>query len=434
MTCTYENSRKAASLKVVKKAAPLTDPATKFSYTVAGGGTPASFDLAPTTAAGASQDVAVTPAVGGTKYTITEASLAEWKLDKLDCVGASGKTITLDQGKAEVTIKPGDNVTCTYENSPKAASLKVVKKAAPLTDPATKFSYTVAGGGTPASFDLAPTTAAGASQDVAVTPAVGGTKYTITEASLAEWKLDKLDCVGASGKTITLDQGKAEVTIKPGDNVTCTYENSPKAASLKVVKKAAPLTDPATKFSYTVAGGGTPASFDLAPTTAAGASQDVAVTPAVGGTKYTITEASLAEWKLDKLDCVGASGKTITLDQGKAEVTIKPGDNVTCTYENSPKAASLKVVKKAAPLTDPATKFSYTVAGSGTPASFDLAPTTAAGASQDVAVTPAVGGTKYTITEASLAEWKLDKLDCCRRVRQDHHPGPGQGRGHHQAR
>ena len=49
--------------------------------------------------------------------------------------------------------------------------------------------------------------------------------------------------------------------------MTCTYANKPKAASLTVVKKADPLTTPATVFPFTVAGGGhRRTQFDLAPT------------------------------------------------------------------------------------------------------------------------------------------------------------------------
>ena len=103
-----------------------------------------------------------------------------------------------------------------------------------------------------------------------ITPAVGGTKYTITENTPDRWKLDSLICIGVgdADKTITLDQRQGRgSTIKPGDNVTCTYANKPKAASLTVVKKADPLTTPATVFPFTVAGGGhRRTQFDLAPT------------------------------------------------------------------------------------------------------------------------------------------------------------------------
>ena len=41
------------------------------------------------------------------------------------------------------------------------------------------------------------------------------------------------------------------------------------------------------------------------------------ITPAVGGTKYTITENTPDRWKLDSLICIGVgdADKTITLDQ-----------------------------------------------------------------------------------------------------------------------
>ena len=50
------------------------------------------------------------------------------------------------------------------------------------------------------------------------------------------------DLLGVADAGVTIDAGprKAKVNLKPGDNVTCTYANKQKSASLTVVKKADP--------------------------------------------------------------------------------------------------------------------------------------------------------------------------------------------------
>ena len=55
-----------------------------------------------------------------------------------------------------------------------------------------------------------------------------------------------------------------------------------------------------------------------------------------------VTEDAEPKWDLDKLTCSTQTGVTIYKTARKATVNLKPGDNVTCTYENKNKLSSLR--------------------------------------------------------------------------------------------
>ena len=73
-----------------------------------------------------------------------------------------------------------------------------------------------------------------------VTPVLAGTDYVVTEDAQSKWDLENSTCSTQTGVTIDKTARKATVNLKPGNNVTCTYENKKKTASLTVVKKAYP--------------------------------------------------------------------------------------------------------------------------------------------------------------------------------------------------
>src|SRR5690606_16014174 len=85
-----------------------------------------------------------------------------------------------------------------------------------------------------------------------VHPAEGGEAFTFTEPPQtmpANWNLDSIECVsgGTSTGTATLGAGKIDVTINPGDTLTCTFTDR-KDATLTVVKEAP--DDPAQSFDF----------------------------------------------------------------------------------------------------------------------------------------------------------------------------------------
>ncbi|MBI5037147.1 MAG: DUF11 domain-containing protein [Candidatus Kerfeldbacteria bacterium] len=113
-----------ASITVVKDANP--NGSQSFNYTTTGGLSPANFSLVDdgTTA----NTRAYTGITNFTTYTVTESALAGWTLAGITCVVTSpnGGSQTVNKPSVSISLKEGENVTCTYTNNG-SASLNIKK-------------------------------------------------------------------------------------------------------------------------------------------------------------------------------------------------------------------------------------------------------------------------------------------------------------------
>ncbi len=146
--------------------------------------------------------------------------------------------------------------------------------------------------------------------------------------------MDSLDCIGASGKTITLDQGKAEVTIKPGDNVTCTYTNKPKGEL--IVKKETDPNGSDKSFTFTPTGWNGGSTFPLKD------GEQKASGKVLPG-DYSVAETVPTGWDLSSIDCDAGNPR---LDGSKVTVTVGAGQTVTCTFNNTRQRNKVELVKE----------------------------------------------------------------------------------------
>ncbi|GGL10079.1 prealbumin-like fold domain-containing protein [Deinococcus radiotolerans] len=129
------------------------------------------------------------------------------------------------------------------------------------------------------------------------------------------------------------------VILNPGDNKSCTITNSDSPATLVIVKNAKPATG---SFSFLTTGSGY-SGFTLSPAGWTNTQGNLSA-----GT-YTIREQTQLGWVLTGLGgspdpstpyaCVttgqGGSVGTGNLDTQTATITLKMGDTVTCTFENT---------------------------------------------------------------------------------------------------
>lgn len=149
--------------------------------------------------------------------------------------------------------------------------------------------------------------------------------YVVTEADVQGWKLSDLTCEG--GKTV-VDKAnrKVTITVKPAENVTCTFVNQ-KQAKLKIVKEAWPNSSQ--DFSFTSPELGNFMLDDDNNPTLSNFKQFSQLKP---GT-YSVTEQATDGWKLFSVTCNDPS-YTKDLSTGKLQVTLQAGDDITCTFVN----------------------------------------------------------------------------------------------------
>jgi uncharacterized repeat protein (TIGR01451 family) len=379
VTCHFVNKRDA-HVTVVKDARPSSGEQFSFSTTGLGAG----FSLTGDGSAASSKTFTVSGDGFGQK-SITEAALQGWSLTDADCTGAAA---TLEGTTLSFAVKPGDDITCTVVNK-KDARVTVVKDARPSSG--RQFSFSTTGLGD--DFSLTGDGSAASSKTLTVSGDRFGQK-SITEAGVDGWSLENATCTGASA---SLDGSTLSFAVQPGDDITCTFVNE-KDAHVTVLKDARPQTGRQFSFSTSGLGDGFALTGDGSP-----ASQKTLTVKTGDFGDESITEDAVDGWSLKNATCTGAAA---TLDGSTLSFSVRPGDDITCTFVNE-KDAHVTVVKDAAPSTGQVFPFATSGLGDG----FALAGDGSPASQKTMTVRSGDFGDK-SISETDVAGWSLAKADC----------------------
>ena len=384
VTCTFTN-KKDATFTIVKVTDPADSGMDSFGFATASPGM--SIFRLDTNADNAIYESQKTFTFSGTNYgskSVTEGDTAGWSLTDITCDAADSGS--LGSRTATVDVQPGDDVTCTFENSLEKGKIVVDK----VTDPAgstQSFEFTATYG----TFSL--TDAAAPNDSGALLPSSEAGNYSVTEDALpAGWTLDKVTCTGDDARVVS----NTAIDLMAGETVTCTFENSLEKGKIVVDK----VTDPAgstQSFEFTATYG----TFSL--TDAAAPNDSGALLPSSEAGNYSVTEDALpAGWTLDKVTCTGDDARVVS----NTAIDLMAGETVTCTFENSLEKGKIVVDK----VTDPAgstQSFEFTA----TYGTFSL--TDAAAPNDSGALLPSSEAGNYSVTEDALpAGWTLDKVTC----------------------
>lgn len=316
VTCVVGNTWTGGSLTLLKEVAVGDAP-------------PQAWQLVATDAAGAAHSGSMgQPAVTAAGVPAGTYTLTEEGPDAYDLVGwaCTGGDLVVDPPAGgpgatySVTVETHAAVECTATNTLAGSSLTLVKEVvgpdgAPAADPS---AWTLAADGA--------TPLAGASGSPAVThQAVTPGDYTLSESggplgyAAGGWVCDG---VAASDGV---------VTIGTRDDVTCTVTNTWDGGTLTLVKEVTGGGAPAEAWSLsaTGAGAGLPT---LSGSTGQAAVTSVPVPP--GDYDLTESDAFPLGYELTDLTCTGSAGTSVE----DPTVTVGAGDDVTCTFTNSPLA------------------------------------------------------------------------------------------------
>ena len=289
-------------------------------------------------------------------YDLAESALAGWNLDDATC--SDGSTLP------NVSVDPGENVTCTFTNT-KLDTIVVVKRA---EGGDATFAFTSPQLGT---FDLS--TVKGKAQQAFSNLAPG--TYAISEGALAGWTASAADPVCSNG-----DNASA-VTLAAGETVICTFVNQKEDTI--IVEKRTIGGDGSFAFS-------SPQLGDFSLSTVNGAASQ-SFTGLQAGT-FNISETVPAGWV--------QSGATCSNGVDPSNINLTPGLTVSCVFTNT-KLSSITVVKRT--LGGDAS-FDF----SGDLGSFGLS--TVAGTAQRSFANLAAG--TYAVTETALAGWNAAGASC----------------------
>ncbi|NCB43582.1 MAG: DUF11 domain-containing protein, partial [Clostridia bacterium] len=280
----------------------------EFDFDATGDGLPADIDL--TTANGVASQTFENLDQDNT-YSIAENVSDGWNLTGAICTGGNTPN--------KITPNPGETVTCTFINT-KKSNLTVVKKV--INDNGgekTVDDFEISFSGGALSFDAgvpSGSTTTYTAQTLTVEPG----NYNLSENDVVGYTEGAWDCgiVGASGIATS-------ISLAPGENKTCTIINDDVAPTITLIKNVIGGIAGVNDFGLTIG--------------------DVAVdsgfkTNVLANTPIALNEVGLAGYTFTSLTggegCPEALGGTVTL---------KEGEEISCTITNTRDAGSIMVNK-----------------------------------------------------------------------------------------
>jgi hypothetical protein len=314
-TCTVNNSDLPARLTLVKTVVNVfggTALDTAWTLTATG---PTPAVLGRTGISGTTGATAVTnaPVAAGT-YTLSESGPGGYDASVWSCTNA------VFSAPNQVTLALGQPTTCTITNTAQPAHLTLVKAVVNAhggTAINTAWTLTAAG----------PTPFSGVTGTPAVTSvAVNAGTYTLSESGPSGY-------VGTWSCPFASFTAPDQLTLAPGQAVTCTITNTDQAAHLTLVKTVVNAHGgTAINTAWTLTAGG--------PTPLTGVTGTSAVTAvAVNAGTYTLSESGgPAGYSASAWVCTAG-----TLDG--ASLTLALNQSATCTITNTDQAAHLTLVK-----------------------------------------------------------------------------------------
>ncbi len=347
----------SATLTVVSSVNARAASTDQFTVGISNGGPSAT--TAGTATSVSTAGFAVTP---GTSYVLSETAAGTTNLARYTtsyaCTNATaGGTAVAPGTGTTLTLTPqaGDAITCTFTNTPIAPRLTLAKSIVSRALASDQFTVAISNGGPSASTTGTSTTAS-----TTVFTATAGTSYTLSESVLAGANLSRYtssySCsnAGVAGTVMPSGTGTSfSLAPQAGDNISCSFSNTAIAPRLTVNTVVAGRLLSTDQFTVGISNGGPSATTTGTQTTAS-----AGPTTATAGTSYLLTETAagtpatnLARYTTT-YSCTNATAGGTSVGSGTGtSITVVPqaGDDISCTFTNTPVYPKLSVTKAASP-------------------------------------------------------------------------------------
>ncbi|WP_021026067.1 DUF11 domain-containing protein, partial [Comamonas sp. B-9] len=346
----------SATLTVVANVASRVASTDQFTVAISNGPT------ATTSGTATSASTAAFAATPGTSYALSETAAGTTNLARYTttyaCTNATAGGTSVAPGTGttvNVTPQAGDAITCTFSNTPIAPRLTLVKSIASRALASDQFTIAISNGGPTAS-----TAGTATSASTTTYTATAGTSYTLSEVAAAGANLSRYNSsysctnTGVAGTTMPSGTGTSfSLAPQAGDNISCTFSNSAIAPKLTVNTVVSGRILGTDQFSVGINNGGPSATTSGTQTTAS-----AGPTTATAGTSYLLTETAagtpatnLARYTTT-YSCTNATAGGTSVSSGAGtSITVVPqaGDDISCTFTNTPVYPKLSVTKAASP-------------------------------------------------------------------------------------
>ena len=228
------------------------------------------------------------------------------------------------------------------------------KVTSPSGDTTTNFGYT-----TNVTTNPATTTSPFSLKDgqsKTITNVVAGSAKTVTEDNPGpNYQLTSINCdastVPAPNRSTNTTTRAVTFSIAAGETLDCTFTNTKQQGHIVVDKVTDPSGDPQS-FDFTLEGGPSNLAQQFSLTDAADPHDIGAILP---GSGYDASETVPPDWELSSVSC--DSGES-----NEHNITVEPGETVTCTFNNSKQTTSIATEQSFIPQD----KATITGTGSGT--------------------------------------------------------------------
>ena len=334
VSCIYTNTRKTRTVTLSKALSPITDSG-RFNLLINGNA------VATNIGNGGSGNVVVPV---GSSVSISETAGTGTTLSNYSTTySCNTSPATTGSSTSGSFTQPDADVSCTFTNTRKSASLTIVKQwQNGRTGDAISIPATT---GLTNNTTVLASTSAGSNSTTGnpVTVYAGETatlgSETFTTGSAANYNAS-VSCTGA------VDTNLADgLTISPADSaITCTYTNARKSATLTLSKTWASGSIAGNTVTVTSNGFGTNATSGISTATAAGNTTTGTAVTVYAGESGTIGETfgtGTASNYNAVLSCTGNSTPLST-----NTLTINPADTaISCGYTNTPIGTDLAIEK-----------------------------------------------------------------------------------------
>ncbi|MEG0112461.1 MAG: hypothetical protein RR749_08730, partial [Comamonas sp.] len=347
----------SATLTVVSSVTARAASTDQFTVAISNGGPSAT-----TAGTASSASTAAFAATTGTSYTLSEVAAGTTNLARYTttyaCTNATAGGTSVAPGtgtSVNVIPKAGDAITCTFSNTPIAPRLTLAKTIVSRALASDQFTIAINNGG-PSAF----TTGTAATATTATYTATAGTSYTLSEAAAAGANLARYtssySCTnaGVAGTVMPSGTGTSfNLAPQAGDNISCSFSNTAIAPKLTLNTVVAGRILSTDQFSIAINNGGPSATTSGTQTTAS-----AGPVTATAGTSYLLTESAagtpatnLARYTTS-YSCSNATAGGTTVPAGTGtSISVVPqaGDDISCTFTNTPIYPKLSVSKAASP-------------------------------------------------------------------------------------
>ncbi|MGZ8298644.1 MAG: prealbumin-like fold domain-containing protein, partial [Allosphingosinicella sp.] len=257
-----------------------------------------------------------------------------WTLASIVCTGGAA-TVDLSTMSFTANLAAGQNITCTFRNTPTTGTITIVKDAAPNNPQDFAFYSFGPNSGCCNPFQL----------DDDVDPTLSHSKtFTLAPGSYAfkedfsnpvvvtGWTLAGITCSGG-GTTVDLGTMSFTASLTAGQNITCTFRNTTPTGTIRIIKDATPNSLADFAFTSSVSNIGFALDDDASVSGASNLWPNSQTFTLAAGS-YTFSEIATAGWGLTNIACLPAGSATTDISTGSITANLTAGQNITCTFVN----------------------------------------------------------------------------------------------------